>query len=732
MGSNHRDPRAVPVTGGRAVVRRLRAAARRLRGLLRRRSLDRELAEELESHLQLHVDDNIRGGMTPEDARRHAVLALGGIEQTKERYRDRRGFRLFDQLAQDLGYAGRLLRRNAGFTAIAILTLALGIGANTAIFSLLDQVLLRTLPVEAPDQLVYLYSDGPWQGSTSSDEPGGSSFSYPLFRELQKSQTPFVGLAGARDRLASLAFENHASHGRTRFVSGNYFDLLGVHPAIGRLLTEDDDRTPGAHSVAVLSYAYWSSRFAEDVSVLNQTILVNNVPMAIVGVAQKGFKSERVGDPPEVYVPISMREALTPDWEGLADRKHIWLTMFGRLKPGMTRERAEREINVPYRMQVEQDIQLLDHPSDDFLERFRARRITLEPGQYGRGTLDDQWGAPLFLLMGLTLLVLLIACANMANLQLARGTARAREVAVRTAMGASRMQLVRQFLTESCLLAVAGGALGIIVAYWTQHAILVSLPPGMGIQDLASAGLDGRVLFFCLGLSLLTGILFGLVPALQASNTDLTSSLKDQAGQVSSTGRANSFRKTVVMAQVAVSLLLLISAGLFVNTLVNVARIDPGIRADHLMTFSIGPKLNGYTDQRVAQLHEQLTDQLAQIPGVTLVSSARTGTISGNTTGTSFNVEGYTPPSGDTADSLYNYVGAGYFRTMGTPLVAGREFTRADHASAPPVAVVNEEFVRQFVPNQNPLGRHIEIDIEGAGANDDCRHCDECQVRAHA
>ncbi|MGH9161351.1 MAG: ABC transporter permease, partial [Vicinamibacteraceae bacterium] len=323
-------------------LRRLRVLMMRGWNLFARRRLDADLAAELESHLQLHIDDNLRAGMTPEEARRQAILTLGGIEQTKERYRDRRGFRPLEQLVRDLRYAVRLLRKDAGFTTVAILSLALGIGANTAIFSLLDQVLLRTLPVTNPQELVYLYSDGPRRGY--ADEPGGPSFSYPLFRELQKAQTPFVGLASAQSRFVSLAFKKHAEYGHVRFVSGNYFDLLGVRPIVGRLLTEDDDRTPGAHSVAILSYGYWSSRLGKNVSVLNETILVNSVPMTIVGVAQKGFKSERTNDPPDLYVPITMWDVLEPDSEGLTNRRSSWFTMFGRLKPGMTRERAELEI----------------------------------------------------------------------------------------------------------------------------------------------------------------------------------------------------------------------------------------------------------------------------------------------------------------------------------------------------------------------------------------------------
>jgi predicted permease len=603
----------------------------------------------------------------------------------------------------------RSLARTPVFATVAILSLALGIGVNTAIFSLLDQLLLRTLPVERPEELVFLYSEGPWQGSYSADEGGGPSFSYPLFRELQAAQTPFVGLVGARNDFVSLAVNNQASHGSARMVSGNYFNLLGVRPAIGRLFTEDDDRTPGAHPLAVLSHAYWSSRFGAELTALNQTILVNNFPMTIVGVTQEGFLSERVGSPPDIYMPISMKEQITPGWEGrLSDRRNAWVTMFGRLKAGVTLERAELEINVAYRAQLEQDIQLLRQPKPDFVERFRAREITLQAGEHGRGGLRDLSRQPLLLLFAMTALVLLIACANVANLQLARGAARAREVAIRLAMGASRGQLIRQFLVESWILALAGGVLGIFAALWTLRAILANIPAGRGLEGFVSTNLDARVLLFCLGLSFVSGLLFGLVPALQASKADLATTLKDQAGQVSCSGSANAFRKTLVSGQVAISLLLLITAGLFLKTLLNLTHIDLGIRVDHLISFSLLPKLSAYTDERVSQLHDQLNARLSAIPGVSLVSTAAVAAVAHSTSRTTITIEGYEQTGEDQPAVNINEVGAGYFQTMGIPLITGREFNASDTAGSPPVAIVNEAFVRQYLPNQNPLGRHID------------------------
>jgi predicted permease len=593
------------------------------------------------------------------------------------------------------------------FTTITVLSLALGIGANTAIFSLLDRVLLRTLPVLDPSELVNFYSPGVWEGMMSTDEDGGPSFSYRLFREMQANPGPFVAIAGARSDGASLSYNNQATHGTARLVSGNYFELLGVQAAIGRVLTDDDDRAPVGRPVIVLSYGYWQSRFGGDPGVLNTVLTVNSFPMTIVGVVQKGFLSERLGDPPEVYAPLSVKEQITPDWRELNNRQYAWVTMLARLKPGMTRERAEIEINVPYRAQIEKDVALLTQPSADVVARFRARTLILRPGEYGRGGPRDRWREPLWLMMGMTMLVLLIACANAANLQLARAAARRQEVAVRLAMGASRRQLVRHLLTESCVLALAGGALGLLGANWTLRAILASLHISPGLESLLSAQLDARVLAFSIALSLATGILFGLFPALRASRPGLTPSLNEQPGQISAAGGASLLRKTLVAAQVAIALLLLISGGLFARSLINLTRINLGLRADHLMTFSVLPKLNRYSDERIELYRRQLTDRLEAIPGVRLVTSARIPAVAGSAVSASVTVEGYNGPDAKGAKSALNVVGENYFRTLGVPLIVGREFTRADVAGRPAVAVVNEAFVRQFFPNRQPLGMRM-------------------------
>jgi putative ABC transport system permease protein len=607
----------------------------------------------------------------------------------------------------DLRLTIRGLLRSPLFALTAVLSLALGIGANAAMFSILDRVLLRTLPVKAPHELVFLYHPGPTQGTVSTDEQGGPSFSYPVFRALQKHQTSFVGLAGARRQTASISYGSDASMGGAHLVSGNYFSLLGVVPSLGRVLSEDDDRTPGAHPVAVLSHNYWRSRFGEDPSVLNQTLIVNGQPLTIVGVAQRGFTGERPGSVPDIFVPVTMKQALTPDWDAFQARNNYWLPVFGRLKPGTSRAVAQTAINVIYRAELEQDAAVMTRAGEDFLARYRAKRVILQEGQYGRGGLRDQGRLPMFLLGGMTLLVLFIACANVANLQLARAVARTREVTVRLALGASRGQLVRQLLFESGLLAIAGGALGLVVARWTLEAIVGSMPPQMADSGLITPALDMRVLLFALALSLVTGLAFGLYPALQASSANLTMALREQNGQTTTSRTAGRFRKSLVTLQIAVSLLLLVCAGLFGKTLVNLTRVDLGIGVDQLIAFSLAPKLNGYSDRQTALFYERLTERLAAVPGVAAASAAEVPAVGNSRSSTSIAVEGYVPQGEGASSTNYNSVGPGYFRTLGTPLVVGREFTPSDTLTAPKVAIVNEAFVRRFFAGQNPLGRRI-------------------------
>jgi predicted permease len=453
--------------------------------------------------------------------------------------------------------------------------------------------------------------------------------------------------------------------------------------------------------------------------------------MTIVGVAQSRFVSEKPGTAPDVFVPIVMKREMTPGWDALQDRKDYWVTLFGRMKPGTTIEQAATVLNVTFRGQLEQDVALLGRPSADLLQKFRAKRIELKPGTYGRGGFREQGRRPLLLLGGMTLLVLLIACANVANLQLARAASRTREIAVRLAIGASRGQLIRQLLLESWLIAAFGGLLGLAVAHWTIRGMLAVTPPRSVGTGVVSADLDPRMLLFALLAAALTGVLFGLFPAIQASRAQLTAALREQSGRTTGSRSAGTFRKGLVTLQTAVALLLLISAGLFSKTLLNLSRIDLGIRTDHLVTLSVDPRLNGYTDAPVAQLYQRALERFAGIPGVTLASTARVGAITGSSSSGNITVEGYTPPNDDDADSHLNAIAPGYFRTLGVPLVNGREFTDADHAAAPKVAIVNEAFVKHFLAGRDPIGARfargagdVKLDITVVGVVKDAKYSD--------
>jgi predicted permease len=601
----------------------------------------------------------------------------------------------------------RSLARTPLYTLTAILSLALGIGATTAIFSLMDRVLLRQLPVKNPGELAFLYHPGPLQGSSSTSEQGGPAFSYPMFREMQSQQTAFTGLAGSYEVAASVAYNNAAANARALLVSGNYFQLLGVAADMGRVFDENDDRVDGGHPLVVMTHAYWTSRFGADPGLLNRTVIVNGRAMTVVGVARKGFSGEMPGTVPDLFVPISMMREMTPDWNGLKDRRDYWVTLFGRMKPGETLERAATAINVTYQPELQQDIALLKNRTEETLKKYRAKKIVLRPGHYGRGQLREQGRKPLQLLLAMTVLVLLIACANVANLQLTRALARSRETAVRLALGASRRQLAGRLLLESAIVAGTGAVLGLGVAYGTLRGILATLPARTVGPGVLTATLDVRMLAFALLLAATTVLVFGLYPALQASRAELTSALRDQNNQATASRSTGFFRKGLVTLQTAISLLLLISAGLFGKTLLNLTKVNLGIRTDHLLTFILTPKLNGYSEERTGQLYHDLRERLAALPGVTSATGARVAAIAGSNSSGNMTVEGFTPRGDGDDTSRFNEVGPDYFRTLGIPLIAGREFAESDGAGAPKVAVVNEAFVRHFIPNRNPIGTQV-------------------------
>jgi putative ABC transport system permease protein len=695
----------------------------RWRRFFERERRDEEFARELEAHVAHEVDELIARGLSPAEARSRARRKLGNTTRLREAAYERNSSAVLEAVVNDVRHALRRLRSDKAFAVLAVLSLAFGIGANTAVFSLMDQTLWRPLPVTAPEELVLVYQPGPLQGHESSDEPDGPSFSYPLFKSLQESQTPFTGLAGARSASGlTLCYGTRTTTATAHRVSGNYFKLLGTRPALGRILTEADDGVPGANPVVVLSHHYWMSWFGGDVSVLHQTLTLNNVPLTIVGVAARGFFGESHGGWPDLFVPITMSARLQSVPAGaLESRREHWVTLLARLKPGITRDRAQVELQVAYRAEVLKDLPglQLDAPGR---ARYRTKQILLKAGERGRGggSSADETVRRLVLLPAITLMVLLIACANIANLQLSRAAARTREVTVRLAVGASRAALLRPLLTESCLLALAGGAVGLWVARWLLPVLgtrIETAPVGP-----LSSHVDARVMLFCLLLSVLTGLAFGLYPSLRASQADLATALKGQSSQSGVSSSARRFHRTLVAVQLAISLVLLVAAGLLTRTLVNIGRVDLGFAADRLLTLRLQPELSGYSGTKAAAYYEEVQSRLTALPGVRSVAVADEPVIAGDVSSGNITIDGF-QAGGEDPNVAYNHVGPGFLATMGIGLLAGRDFTAHDVAGAPKVAIVNETFVTRYLAGANPLGRRFgwgsgnntKLDIEVVG-----------------
>lgn len=607
---------------------------------------------------------------------------------------------------RSLKFAIRTLFKTPFVTSVAVLSLALGIGANSAIFSLFDQLLLRPLPVRAPAELVNLSAPGPKPGSQSCSQAGDCDdvFSYAMFRDLEKSPSSFTGIAAHRAFGANLAYRGQTLNGEGMMVSGAYFSLLGVAPALGRLVVPGDDETIGANYVAVLSHNYWENRLGSDPGVINQTMVINGHQMTIVGVAPRGFNGTTLGSTPSVFVPISMRGQVEPGFDDFENRRSYWAYLFARLKAGTTLEEAQRTINAVYRPIItEVEAPLQEGMSDDGMTRFRTKEIALSSGVKGQSSIHEEARTPLLLLFSITGIVLLIACANIANLLLARAATRGTEMAVRLSLGASRRQVIGQLLLESCLLALMGGVASLLVAKWTLVGIASILPP----QPAATLHLqlDGTVLWFAAAMSIGTGLLFGMYPAIHATRPDLVSTLRANSGQPSGARAAARFRTSLVTAQIALSMALLISAGLFLKSLSNVSRVDLGLRIDNVVTFGISPNLNGYENALSQQLFARVEEELAALPGVTGVTAAMVPLLAGSSWGSSVSVEGF--ESGPDIDNgaRFNEVGTDFFRTLGVPLLAGREFTTSDVQGSGRVAVVNETFARKFNLGREAVGK---------------------------
>lgn len=633
-----------------------------------------------------------------------------------------------------LKHAARTLVKTPFVTGVAIVSLALGIGANTAIFSLFDQMLLRSLPVEEPERLVNLSAPGPNPGSQSCNQSGSCQelWSYPTYRDLEREQGSFTGIAAQRLFGANLSLSGQTTNGEGVLVSGSYFPVLGVQPYLGRLFGPGDDERFGEHPIAVLSYRYWENQLGADRSVLNQTIIVNGYPLTVVGVGPRGFNGNTLGAQPDVFVPLTMRTQMNPWFDAWENRRNYWIYAFARLRPGVSVEQATAEINSVYVPILEEvEVPLQTSMTEQTMERFRGKRVVLAAGHQGQSSVPDEARMPLRLLLGITAVVLLIACANIANLLLARGANRAQEMAVRSSLGASRRQMLGQLLTESVLLATLGGLASLLVARWTMVVIARGLPP----EAVATINLQlsPQMITFAAVLSLGTGVLFGMYPALHSTRPDLATMLKTTLGQPSGARAARRFRSSLVTAQIALSMALLVAAGLFIKSLMNVSRVDLGMNPEQVVMFGVSPELNGYESERSADFFIELEEALAAIPGVTAVSADRVGILGGSSWGNDVAVEGFDWEPGVDANSRFNAVGPGYFSALGIPLMAGREFTASDGDGAPEVAVVNEAFARKFGLNgAEAVGKYMsdngggstDLDIQIVGVVQDAKYSD--------
>jgi predicted permease len=609
-----------------------------------------------------------------------------------------------------LKLAVRMLLKTPFVTAVAILSLALGIGANAAIYSLFDQILLRPLPVPQPGQLVNLGAPGPKPGSQSCSQAGDCEqvFSYPMFRDLERLQAVFTGIAAHRGFGANLTVQNEPVSAQGMLVSGSYFPTLGLQAAHGRLLTPSDDAAIGAGYVAVLSHEFWQDKFGGHAGVVGRTINVNGASFTVVGIAPRDFRGTVMGAEPVMYIPISMRQVIARRFNAFENRRSYWIYAFARLKPGVTIAQATSALNALYKpLLADVEAPLQTGMSDQTMGRFKAKSITMEPGPQGQSSMQATAKTPLLMLFAITGVVLLIACANIANLLLARGANRAMEMGVRLALGASRRQLMTQLLVESVVLALVGGLVSLVVAKVTLSSIAALMP-----SDAAGTlefQLQPSVLIFSAVLAVVTGILFGMFPALHSTRSDLITVIRAGAGQMTGGRSAARFRASLVTVQIALSMALLISAGLFLRSLANVSQVELGVNVDQVVRFALSPGRSGYDSTRSAVLFNRVEEELAAIPGVTGVTSSLVPLLAGDSWGTDVRVQGFQCGPDIDCNARYNEIGADYLKVLGMQLLDGRAFTASDRAGATPVAIVNEAFAAKFNLGRNAVGKFMSM-----------------------
>ncbi|MFI5058854.1 MAG: ADOP family duplicated permease [Candidatus Acidiferrales bacterium] len=672
----------------------------RLRALFHRKEVESELDDELRFHFEQQVEKSIAAGLTREEANCRARLVVGGAEQLKEECREARGVNFLETLLQDIRYALRILGRTPAITAIAILSLALGIGANTAVFSLIDTVMLRLLPVQKPEELVQLFRTSP-----QADSLHTSSFTNALWEQTRDHQDVFTCAFAWSQTQFDLAQGGAVRNANGIFASGNYFSTLGVRPAGGRLFVLEDDRR-GCPGVAVLSYGFWQDHFGGAQSAIGGTLSLNHLPFQIIGVSAPGFYGMEPGQKIDVAIPICSAARFDRKESRLDHRDWWWLSIAGRVKPGVSREQLSTRLGVlspqVFGGAVPQDWA----PADQ--ESFVKRRLLSEPAATGTSDLRQQFGQPLTILMVVVGLVLLIACPNIASLMFARGVARSKEMAVRKALGASRMRLIRQLLTECILLSSAGALLGILFARWGS-ALLVRFISTTHNSVYLDLSLDGRVLAFTATVAVLTGILFGLLPAFRSTRVSLTSAMKGAGAEDNE--RHVCFRpgKWIVGSQVAMSLILLVVAGLFLRSIVKLVTLDIGFDRTNVLIVNTNLKTANIPEEQWPATYEDVENRLRSLPGVISVSRSIMTPISNFEWNNYIKADTPNAPTGDASLAYFNFISPGYFDTLRTPLLAGRGFNANDTKSSPQVAIVNETLARKFFSTANPVGKSFRV-----------------------
>jgi predicted permease len=672
--------------------------------------MEREMDAELRFHLEAYAEDLIRSGVACDEAIRRARIEFGGIERAKEEGREARGVVLLESVMRDVGYALRMMRRAPGFIAVAVVSLALGIGANTAIFSLINTLMLRRLPVREPGQLVELLSRYP-------GEPRTNCCSGKVYEHIRDTNHVFSGLIGAADSRFNVRAEDlEPETVNGDFVVGDFFQVLGVKPAIGRLLAEEDEGVAGSadSAVAMVSWSYWKNRFDLDPTILGKRIFVGDVQFTIVGVTPRVFIGLQTGFKPDIWLPAAA-EPLIVHPSRLASGG-MGFALMGRLKPGVSIGQARAEMNVLNEWRVEEISKAMKDPL------WRQAKLEVEPAAAGFSVLREQFVNPLLLLMAVVGLLLLLACINVAGMLLARGASRRREMAVRVSLGAGRIRLLRQVLTESLLLSVAGGLLGILLAYFGANALVRIMASGRRIVGLPSrielqAEIDWHVLLFTVAVALFTGVLFGLAPAWNAFACAPATSLRAMKG-AGETRLRRLFGKSLVAGQVALSVVLLSLAALFLRNLSNLEHLDLGFHRDHVLLVTLDAGKSGYDREHLSRAYQELVTRFETIPGVRSATFSGNIPISGAGAASFVKVEGHSEKLEDRRYVTINWVAPKYFETLGTPLLVGRDFSFRDQ-SGPRVAIINQAMARYYFPGDGPIGKHFTIDHDWKGFGDD-------------